>query len=136
MPSNATPTAIAAYRLRATIMSLSLIACPCWAQQSTTKDLTVEQRPIADLAVPETELRVTAWVDRQNDSYRAGDSVQLFVKTNRDAYLTVIDVGTSGKVHVLFPNKYNSDNRILAHQVLQIPGADAPYRIRVGGPSG
>jgi TPR repeat protein len=128
-------TALNGYRLLAASISWLLIAVPCWAQ-STTRDLTIEQRPIADLSVPETQLRITAWVDRQNDSYRAGDSVQLFVKTNRDAYLTVIDVGTSGKVHVLFPNKYSKDNRILAHQVLQIPAPDAPYRIRVGGPTG
>ena len=120
-----------------TFLSVSaLLTGPLSAEPVGTKDLTIDQRTVADLVVPEADLKVTAWVDRQDDAYRVGEALELFVKTNRDAYVTVIDVGTSGHVHILFPNKHTPDNRILAHQVLQIPGPDAPYRIRVNGPSG
>lgn len=101
-----------------------------------TRDLTVEQRPLAEFALPASDLKISTWLDRSDDTYKVGETVQLFVKTNQDAYVTVIDVGTSGKVHILFPNKYATDNRVLAHQPVQIPGPDAPYRIRVGGPAG
>ena len=91
-----------------------------------TKDLTIDQKQVADFAVPESDLKVTAWVDRKDDTYQAGDTLKLFVKANRDAYVTVVDVGTSGKVLVLFPNKHASDNRILADKVLQIPDPRRP----------
>jgi TPR repeat protein len=119
----------------ALIMAAGVSVTPAGAE-SLTRDLTIEQKRVADFALPESDLKVTAWVDRKDESYRAGDTVQLFVKANRDSYITVIDVGTSGKVHILFPNRHHTDNRVLAHQVLEIPGPDAPYRIRVGGPAG
>jgi len=115
---------------------LAMVSGAAGAEPPTTKDLTIEQRTLADFAPPESDLKVGAWLDREDDVYRAGDTLQLFVKTNQDAYVTVIDVGTSGRVSILFPNKHTPDNRILAHQVLQIPGADAPYRVKVNGPSG
>jgi len=118
------------------LLASLLVATAAAAQQPLARDLSIEQKHVADFGVPESDLKVTAWVDRQDDTYRAGDSVHLFVKANRDAYLTIVDVGTSGKVHVLFPNKHHPDNRVLAHQVLQIPGPEAPYRIRVSGPAG
>lgn len=120
----------------AALLAAAIVATPAGAQQSSTRDLTIEQKQLADFTVPTSDLKVTAWVDKQNDTYRPGDSLQLYVKTNRDAYITVIDIGTSGKVHQIFPNQHATDNRVLAHQVLQIPGPDAPYRIRVGGPAG
>ena len=71
---------------------------PASAQQSITRDLTVEQRDLAAVIAPQSDLKVTAWVDKQDDTYKPGDTLQLFVKANSDAYITVIDVGTSGKV--------------------------------------
>ena len=101
-----------------------------------TNDLTIDQKYVAQFAVPASDLKVTTWVDHKDDTYRVGDTLKLFVKTNLDAFITVVDVGTSGKVVVLFPNKHASDNRIGADKVLEIPGPKAPYDIRVSGPAG
>ena len=123
--------------LAATGFFLALVlSSSALAEPEGAKDLTIDQKQVADFVVPEFDLKVTAWVDREDDTYQAGDTLQLFIKTNRDAYITVVDVGTSGKVLVLFPNKHASDNRILADKVLEIPGPDAPYDIRVAGPAG
>ncbi len=118
------------------VLAAALLMSSALAEPEGTKDLTIDQKQVADFVVPESDLKVTAWVDRQDDTYQADDTLKLFVKANRDAYVTVVDVGTSGKVLVLFPNKHASDNRILADKVLQIPGPDAPYDIRVAGPAG
>ena len=118
------------------VLAAALLTSSASAEPEGTKDLTIDQKQVADFVVPESDLKITAWVDREDDTYHAGDTLKLFVKTNRDAYVTVVDVGTSGKVLVLFPNKHASDNRILADKVLEIPGPDAPYDIRVAGPAG
>jgi hypothetical protein len=111
---------------------------PASAQESVTRDLTVEQRPIAEVETPRSDLMVSAWVDRGDKTYRLGETLTLFVKANQDAYISVIDVGTSGKVTVVFPNKYQTDNHVRAHQVVQIPGTDSGFRFRfrVGGAPG
>lgn len=117
-------------------LASAIVASPVFAMQPGTRDLTIEQRPIAAIVAPVSDFKVTAWVDHKNSIYKVGETLSLFVKSNKDAYITIIDVGTSGKVHMIFPNKYQKDNRVLAHQVLQIPDRDARFRIRVGGPAG
>jgi TPR repeat protein len=118
--------------------AITAMLTPALAQPPDTKDLTIEQRPIAGIAeaASGSDLKVTAWVDRANRTYRTGESVTLFVKANRDAYLTILNVGTSGRVHVIFPNRHQQDNRVFAHQVVQIPGPDAQFRLRASGPPG
>ena len=126
-------------RVRAAIgffLAAALLTSSASAEPEGTKDLTIDQKYVAEFAVPASDLKVTTWVDHKDDTYRVGDTLKLFVKTNRDAFITVVDVGTSGKVVVLFPNKHASDNRIGADKVLEIPGPKAPYDIRVGGPAG
>lgn len=106
------------------------------APATSDKDLTPVQRPMADLAAPQSGLKVTAWVDHPDKTYVFGEHVVLNVKTDQDAYVTVLDVGTSGKVHIIFPNRYQRDNRVAAGQVVQIPDPRADFAFQVQGPAG
>jgi len=107
--------------------------------------LNVEQRPwVSNIDAPRSQaLQVTAWVERQALSgelpvYYFGEEVVFFVKSNQDAYLTIIDVGSSGRdAVVIFPNKYRPNNRIKANQVLRIPPVEgSPEMFQVSGPPG
>ena len=118
------------------LAGLLAVTSPAFALEPNTKDLTVEQRPIAEVEAPHSDLMVSAWVDRADKTYRVGDTLTLFVKVNQDAYIHVIDVGTSGKVTIVFPNEHQTDNRVRAFQVVQIPARDAGFRFRVGGVAG
>ncbi len=100
------------------------------------RDLSIQQKPLAALAAPRSELKVRAWTGRRDATYAPGDSVTLYVETNRDAYITILDVGTSGRTHVIFPNRHKPDNFLPANQIVEIPGENADYRLRVGGPAG
>lgn len=104
--------------------------------QPVTRDLTIEQRPMTQLQVPASDLEVTAWVDHENNTYMAGDKVILSIKPNKDAYLTILDVGTSGKVHIIFPNQYQKNNKVMANQIVNVPGENAHFDFKVGGPAG
>ncbi len=121
------------------IGGIFIIGMPLLAHaQSGTRDIAVTpvQRPIYDIEAPQSDLKVTAWVDRADGRYRPGDYLKLYVRTNQDAYITVLDVGTSGKTHVIFPNRFRPDNHVLAHQVIEIPGPDDRFRLKIGGPAG
>jgi hypothetical protein len=104
------------------------------------RGLSPEQQPIAEIgeeaAAPAAGIKVAAWVDRPNATYRPGDALTVMVKASKDAYITVLDAGTSGKVHVVYPNKYQRDNRVQAHEVVQIPGEESRFRLTVHGPPG
>ena len=118
-----------------------LISSPALADAA--RDLTVEQTAIYTVqastpaaAAPAGALSVVAWVDHADNTYAVGEAVRLYVRSNKDAYLTVLNVGPSGNTTMLFPNAAQRDSRVGANQVVEIPGPGAGASIRVGGPVG
>ncbi|MBP7335871.1 DUF4384 domain-containing protein [Niveispirillum sp.] len=106
------------------------------AGEPGVRDLTPVQRPVATLAAPAADLAVTAWVDHEDNVYRTGDDLTLYVKTSKDAHVTVLDVGSSGQMHVVFPNQHQPDGFVKAGKVMVLPGRDAPFRFKVSPPVG
>jgi hypothetical protein len=74
---------------------------------------------------PTSALTAEAWFDRANATYALGEAVQLFVRTNEDAYVTVLSIGPTGNVAQLFPNAFHPNNLVQAHQPIGIPGHGA-----------
>ena len=60
----------------------------------------------------------------------------MTVETSEDAYIWVFDTGTSGRVHQIFPNKYEEDNFVRAGQSVTLPEADAEYQYIASEPEG
>ena len=110
------------------------------------KDLDIRQVPMADLEieikpgnVPNTAgtgLMIKTAVDSPDARYRHGDTLTLTVDVTEDAYVWVFDTGTSGKVHQIFPNRYESDNFVRAGKAISIPPAESEYQLLVSHPKG
>jgi len=83
---------------------------------------------------PNPPFRLKLWTNKS--SYAVGDKVTFSVEAERDCYLTLIDIGTSGNLTVLFPNAYDRNNRIQAGRRYEIPGASYGFDIHVAGPPG
>lgn len=117
-------------------------AAPAAAQAAAieTQQLVVEpapaQRALADVKAPPSDLTVTAWVDQQDNTYTVGETLSLTVQANADAYVTVLNVGTNGQTTVLFPNRFQPDNRVTANRPFQVPSRESGSVLRVGGPGG
>ena len=110
------------------------------AERPLSRSLTVEQTAVYEVRPPgrpatasDGGLEVLAWVDRPDYTYANGEDVQVFVETNKDAYVTVLNVNPAGETAVLFPNRYQSDNFVPAGRVLQVPHRTAGFRIVVSG---
>jgi hypothetical protein len=69
-------------------------------------------------------------------SYRIGDKITFFFRSNRDCYLTLFNLGTSGSITVLFPNRLFQDNFIRANQTYSIPGEGYSFEYMLSGPVG
>ena len=131
------PAAVAA--LAVALAAGGLVAPAALADAA--RDLTVEQTAIytvqaSTAAAPAGALSVVAWVDHADNTYAVGEAVRLFVRSNKDAYVTVLNVGPSGNTTMLFPNAAQRDARVRARQVVEIPAPGAGASIRVGGPVG
>lgn len=55
-----------------------------------------------------------------NSKFRSGDKIRLRFATNFDGYVKILNVGSSGKVNVLFPYE-GADDRIQPTKDFQIP---------------
>ncbi len=123
------------------LFAAGIMSSPVFAQTSKFRDLSVNQTPIAMVGeegdgMPTSDIRVSAWVDRRDATYAPGDQLSVQVRTNRDAFITVLDIGTSGRATVIYPNKFQQSQRVRAFEVVQIPPEDSRIRITVGGPLG
>jgi hypothetical protein len=72
----------------------------------------------------------------KSGKFYVGDPVAFEVTSSKDAYITIIDVGTSGKAHVIFPNRWNKNNKIRKGKLYRIPGSNAEYSFKLRGPAG
>jgi len=70
------------------------------------------------------------------DSYQIGDKITFFFRSEQDCYLTLFNLGTSGSITILFPNKLFQDNLIKAGQTYTIPGAAYSFEYMLSGPAG
>jgi hypothetical protein len=78
---------------------------------------------------------VRIWT-KAGEAYRPADRVQVFFRTDRDAYVTVLRVGTDGTVRVLFPSKPGDPNRAHAGQTYTVSGVDDRTAFTVDDPPG
>ena len=140
---------VSQYRIsRIAVMAVAVVALcqsAAWAGSdgaSYLKDLDIRQKPMTEItpvaagATVSEKLAVSATVDRSDRTYRHGDNLVLRVETTEDAYVWVLDTGTSGKVHQIFPNRHQRDNLVRAGTPVEIPGADAKYQFAVSHPKG
>lgn len=100
----------------------------------------LEAAPVTSVSAATTAaspgLMVRTAVDRPDARYRHGDTLTLTVDVTEDAYIWVFDTGTSGRVHQIFPNRYESDNFVRAGKAVSIPPAGSEYQLLVSHPKG
>jgi len=113
-------------------LSLSTAAV---AQDAPLRNLTVEQETTAQIAAPRVvSLKALIAADRADATYAVGETVHLTLTANEEAFVTVIDIGPTGEVTQLFPNKYQTDNHVVANRPVEIASAGA--KVVVGEPTG
>ena len=118
------------------------LAAPTASAGQDERLLTVEQTAVSAVAAPavaaaaDNPLGVVAWVDQPDNTYAAGEQVRLFVQTNKDAYVTVLNVAPDGATTVLFPNRFQTDHLVRANVMTEVPDPDGRARITVSEASG
>jgi len=80
------------------------------------------------------EIKVELWTDKQ--FYKIGEPMVLHFRANQDCYVTLLDLGTSGSVRFLYPNRFSGGGKVLAGKTYSIPGPEDGFAITVGGPPG
>ncbi len=74
------------------------------------------------------------WTDKTK--HKVGEPVKVFFQANRNGYVTLVNVGTSGKITILYPNAYTPNHAVKAGQTYSVPSQEDPYELTLGGPEG
>ncbi|MEM7355071.1 MAG: DUF4384 domain-containing protein [Acidobacteriota bacterium] len=86
--------------------------------------------------VPNVPVEVEIWTDRGDGSrYCAGESIEVYFRTNVDAWVAIYDIDTRGDTHRLFPSRHAPDNFVRGGEVNRLP-ARYGYHFQVEGPTG
>lgn len=91
-------------------------------------------RDLTELVHTNPAFKIELWTDKKR--YRIGDQITIYFRSEKDCYLTLIDITTSGKFYILFPNSYEKNNFIESGKTYSIPAARHPFAITVGEPRG
>ncbi|MFC1834785.1 caspase family protein [Thermodesulfobacteriota bacterium] len=68
---------------------------------------------------------------------KPGDPVTIKFRADKDCYLTLMNVGTSGRIFRLWPNKYAGENNYLAANTSkEFPSSTDQFRYRIAKPEG
>lgn len=113
--------------------------------QTVAPTLSIQQWTIMNVAPPtgssadEERLTVLAWVEPTRLGVRlrgAYSRTRVFVKTGKDAYVTILNVDPVGETTVLCPNRYQTDNKVRASRTVEIPTPGSGAQVVVGGTLG
>jgi len=84
---------------------------------------------------PQNNIKLTLSAEKQ--SLKPGDELKITFAADRECYLTLMDMGTSGKILRIWPNDYSGqDNRIDPNSPRSFPGPGDKFRYRIAGPDG
>ncbi len=96
-----------------------------------TKDIDV----VPNNPNPAKRINVRLGVDKTQ--VQPGDTVSVSFETDRDSYLTLLDLGTSGKITRLWPNQFSGpDNFVKAKKRYSFPASQDKFQFKVSGPHG
>ncbi len=91
-------------------------------------------RPAESARTEDEGVKIRLWANKPQ--YKVGDTLTLSFETNRDAYVTLVNVGTSGGLTILFPNRFSGGHALKAKTVYTVPGPDDNYELALSGPPG
>jgi len=93
-------------------------------------------KALARIENPKPGFQINVTLDKGDlGKYQIGDAVEISMQPSRDCYVYVLDIGSSGKINLLFPSEFEPDNFLRKGQQYTIPSTDE-YAIELGGPPG
>merc|ERR1712000_240272 len=93
-------------------------------------------KALARIENPKPAFQINVTLDKGDlGKYQIGDAVEISMQPSRDCYVYVLDIGSSGKINLLFPSEFEPDNFLRQGQQYTIPSTDE-YAIELGGPPG
>lgn len=93
--------------------------------------------PVAQGTASNASLSLSIAADRGiGATYRDGETLTLFITSNKDAYLKLYHVDVNGTAQLIWPNRFGGSGRIVAGQAMKFPGPNDGFKYLLGRPYG
>lgn len=113
---------------RSLIIVLALLVAVMTFADMQLKNIIIVPQP--------SELEVKVWLNKPEGAvYQVGESLNIYFKANKSCYVLIYDIRTDGKITLLFPNKYDSNNYIAPNVTYKLPISNL-YSFKVSPPAG
>jgi hypothetical protein len=120
--------------LMALVVFLGLGSLASAEDKPDPRDLVIEEA--SKIRSDNPDFKIQLKLVSKKDRVVVGDTVAFEFTSSQNAHVTILDIGSSGKVKVIFPNKWHKGNRVEKGKVYRIPGKDESYSFTVKGPTG
>ena len=91
---------------------------------------------LGDMENPAQEFGLEVELSDGRTAFGIGENVAFNARSDRDGYLTLVDLGTDGTVTVLFPNPYDRDNSVSGGERITFPTESMGSEIQAMPPAG
>ncbi len=91
---------------------------------------------LADMENPAQDFGVSLRLEGGKTDFGIGETVSFHATSDRAGYLTLVDLGTDGKVVMLFPNAHQPSVKIEAGQTLSFPTEEMGFELQIFPPVG
>lgn len=118
------------------LIFLAFVAMGALAQTQKGSSRQFDIGSLLNIDNNQSEFKIHLWTDRDDATYKIGDNVTFFFKTDKDCRVTLLNVGTDGTVQLLFPNDYHKDNQVKAGIIYTIPPREAGFVLKAKSPAG
>jgi len=117
-----------------------LASIPDYASVRPSSSATERAKELSSLSgAPAGGLSVSVSTDRgSGGAYRSGESLAILVGVNKDAYVRIYHVDSSGRLQLIWPNRFGGgDGKITAGSPVRLPpDASSPYAFVMEPPFG
>jgi len=104
--------------------------------KSAQKKKTYQEHLEKLVAVRNSKQPFNVSVKTNKENYEIKDKIIFNIETDRDGYLTLLDINPNGDITVIFPNKFHRDNFIRAGKTTQVPSPSYGFEFHLQGPAG
>jgi len=104
------------------------------ANIQTVQEVKRQEEVFAPPVKPVSALTIEAWPDSDSYTYFVGDKMRIYLLASKDCYVRVDYADAAGKMQLLFPNQFNTNNVLKANIVSVIP--QAPIELVMEPPLG
>lgn len=119
-----------------TILGIGMFLVPMVAPISWAGDADEILKEVNKLKNQSSDFRVELKTVGDKENYKIGDEIRFSFKTNKECYITLINIGPSGKPTILFPNSWTKTNLVKAGVEYFIPPMDSNYFMEAKEPLG